>query len=221
MKLLKGSAGDEDRALHIWRGEQMRKGCKLSEVTMEHCNRIGVESRVMPMSDDPVETVIETQGGEMDMHQFWVKNGGRPDVSGVRFKGLGRAKALEDAVQAILVAEKIIIGPSNPVTSIYPILSLPGIKGALRKNKSRVIAISPLLGGSAFSGPAEKLMKAFGIAVSARGLAGFYGDVVSNIIIDSSETYQSNAVRTHKTDIVMDNLKKRLALAKYVLDVIL
>ncbi|MFQ5800663.1 MAG: 2-phospho-L-lactate transferase [Candidatus Hydrothermarchaeales archaeon] len=213
--------GDRDRALHIWRGEKMKAGASLSQVTREHCRVLGVKAEVIPMSDDMVETVIKTEEGEMDLHEFWVKKRGEPEVEGVRFEGLQKAKACAEAVDAIEEAQRVVIGPSNPITSVYPIISLRGIKEALKRNRKKVIGVSPLIGGSAFSGPAEKLMRAFGVEVSGRGVASFYNEVLSYFVVDSSENVgglQGN-VNILKTDILMDNLEKRKALAEFILGV--
>jgi LPPG:FO 2-phospho-L-lactate transferase len=209
--------GDADRALHIWRGERIRAGERLSQVTKKHCSMLGVQARVLPMSDDAVETTIITTGGDMGLHEFWVKKGGAPDVKGVRFNGIDKASAGEEAISAIEDCERVIIGPSNPVTSIYPIISLPEIKKALKKDRGKVIGVSPIVGGSAFSGPAEKLMNAFGIEVTARGVAEFYKDFITVLVVDSSEDLESvSGINIVKADIVMDSIAKSEALSEYI-----
>lgn len=212
--------GDRDRATHIWRGELMRAGKSLSTTTMMHCKTLGVEAEVIPMSNDKFESVIVTPGGDLDLHEFWVKCRGKPEVEGVRFKKSEKASACREAVDAISDAERVIIGPSNPVTSIYPIISLPEISNALKENKEKVICISPIVGDSALSGPAEKLMRGFGIEVSVKGIAKFYKDFASHLVVDSSEAVSDfPGFKIHKTDIIMDSLEKKKALAKYVLGV--
>jgi LPPG:FO 2-phospho-L-lactate transferase len=213
--------GDRDRALHIWRGERLRAGETLSQVTKAHCKNIGVKANVVPMSDDTVESVIETEERDMSLHEFWVKNKGMPEVKGVRVKGLDNAEACKEAIDAIDEAEKIIVGPSNPVTSIHPIISLQRIRSSLERNRKKVVGVSPLIGSSAFSGPAEKLMRAFGIEVSVGGVAKFYKDLMDRLVVDSSETVEDEPedVKILKTNIVMDALEKRKALAKFILDV--
>jgi LPPG:FO 2-phospho-L-lactate transferase len=213
--------GDRDRALHIWRGERLRAGETLSQVTKAHCKTIGVKANVGPMSDDTVESAIETIEGDMSLHEFWVKNKGTPEVKGVRFKGLDNAEACKEAIDAIDEAKRIIVGPSNPVTSIYPIISLQGIRKSLERNRKKVVGISPIIGNTAFSGPAEKLMHAFGIEVSVEGVAKFYKDLMDRLVVDSSETVEDEPVdvKILKTNIVMDTREKRKALAKFVMDV--
>jgi LPPG:FO 2-phospho-L-lactate transferase len=171
------------------------------------------------MSDDIVKSIIECKEEEMDLHEFWVKRGGEPGVTGVRYNGLKKAKALDEAIKSIEKAQKVIIGPSNPVTSIYPIIALEDMRAALIKNRAKVIAVSPIIGNSAFSGPAEKLMKAAGIEISVEGIAGFYKEMISHLIVDRCERLDSmREIEIHKTDILMDNMEKRAALAKYITD---
>jgi len=222
LKMLGGSEylriGDRDRATHIWRGEQLRAGKTLSEITRQQCDTFGIEAEVIPMSNDPVETVIDTEAGEMDLHEFWVKNKGEPFVKGVRFKGIERAGACPEAVEAVECADRVIIGPSNPVTSIHPIISLKEMRGVLSKEAGKVVAVSPIVGQSAFSGPAEKLMRAFDIAVSVKGVADFYRGLTSSLVVDTSEKQGDlNGVNHLKADIVLDSLERRKVLAEFLL----
>jgi len=211
--------GDRDRAVHIWRGEWMREGARLSEVTGMQCRVFGVEAKVLPMSDDAVATIIGTAQGEMDLHEFWVKRRGEPEVLEVRFRGLGSARACGEAVDVLEKAERIIIGPSNPVTSIHPIISLPGINSALRAARNKVMAVSPLIGSRAFSGPAVKLMRAFGMEASAESLAAFYSSIASHLVVDNSEDeLGQRAMRVHKTNIAMPSMERRVELARFLLE---
>jgi LPPG:FO 2-phospho-L-lactate transferase len=212
--------GDLDRAIHIWRGELLKKGEKLSRIIERFCQSLKVKASVMPMSDNTVKSIIECKEGEMDLHEFWVKRGGKPNVNGVRYSGLKEAKALHEAVNSIEKAEKVIIGPSNPVTSIYPIIGFEDMREALIKNRAKVIAVSPIIGNNAFSGPAEKMMKAAGIEGSVKGIAGFYKEMISHLIVDRCERFDSmREIEIHKTDILLNNMKKRVALAKYITDI--
>ena len=211
--------GDRDRALHIWKGEELKKGLSFSEITDMHCEKFGVKASVIPMSNDPVETVIDCREGEMDLHRFWVKNRGSPEVENVRFTGIESAHACREAVKAIEKADKVIIGPSNPVTSILPIVSLSEISNTLNKNRDKVIGVSPFVGGGAISGPAEKLMNACVIEPSVRGLVEFYKDMVSKMIVDNVEETPDiiEGVEILKTNIIMDDLVKKKSLADYIL----
>lgn len=213
--------GDADRALHIWRGEKMRGEMMLSEITRRHCEILGVKARVIPMSDDPVETWIETDEGKMNLHEFWVKHRGSPSVRSVGFKGIEDARACREAVQAINNAERVIIGPSNPVTSITPILSIAENRNALERRKESVVGVSPLIGGSAFSGPAEKLMDAYGIRVNSFGVADFYRDILSCFIVDTGEPdlKMSSGLRILKNDIRLNTGHRKKALAKFIMEI--
>jgi LPPG:FO 2-phospho-L-lactate transferase len=209
--------GDADRALHIWRGEKIKSGESLSKVTREHCDSLGVRAAVIPMSDERVETVIETDLGSLNLHEFWVKMMGEPEVRSVIFNGLEEARACEAGVKAIAESERVIIGPSNPVTSVHPIISLKGIRDELRRNKQKVVAVSPIVGAGALSGPAEKLMNAFEIEVSVKGLLNFYNELISHLVVDPTENIKdSRDVTVHKTNIIMDNHQRRKGLADFV-----
>jgi LPPG:FO 2-phospho-L-lactate transferase len=210
--------GDRDRAVHIWRGEMLTKGWSLSQITEAQCEYMGVKAAVYPMSNDKVETIIKTDDGDLSLHEFWVKHRGEPEVIGVSFKDVEKARALLEAQKAIDESERVIIGPSNPVTSICPIISLKGMRKVLSRNKEKVIGVSPIVGGSAFSGPAEKLMKAFNIEISIGGVAEFYKDLMTYLIVDSSEKIPAdNDYGFIKTNIVMDSIVKRRVLAEFIL----
>ncbi len=200
----------------------MRAGNSLSQVTQMLSGALGIESNVVPMSERRIETVIETPQGAMDLHEFWVKNRGEPVVDCVRFEREPGADASAGAICAIRDADRIIIGPSNPVTSIYPIISLPAIERALREHRDKTVAVSPIVRGSAFSGPAEKLMKAFGIDANVRGIAKFYRNYAANLIVDTcEETSNIESIDIHKTGIVMNSLEDKKSLAEFVLGIVL
>ncbi len=213
--------GDLDRAVHIWRGDEMRREKKLSEITKTHCDMLGVKAHAIPMSDDAVETWIETEEGRMNLHEFWVKHRGRPTVKKVGFRGVRDAIACREALRAIENAEKVIMGPSNPVTSIAPIISIADIRSALVSSKEKVIGVSPLIGGSAFSGPAEKLMEAYGMSVSSFGVADFYKEVLSCFIVDRNETdfKAADGMRILKSDIHLNTLHRKKALADFIMEI--
>lgn len=211
--------GDKDRALHIWRGERLKQGSKLSEVTQVHCNKLGVGSRVLPMTDDPVTTNIKTSEGEMGLHEYWVKHRGEPVVESVGYHGIGKAHAAEGVLDVLEDCERIIIGPSNPVTSINPILGIRDIRRVIKKHRTKTISVSPIIGGSAFSGPAEKLMKAQGIKVSIEGITDIYKEYADHLVVDESETSPSEilGVKIHKHVIWLDSLERKTALADFIL----
>ena len=169
--------GDRDIATHILRTHLLRAGFKLSDVTERLRNNLGIKARILPMSNDEVETRIETLEGEISFQEYFVKQRWQPEVKRVFYAGVERSRSAPGVLEAIHDAAKIVICPSNPVTSIGPILAIPGVRDALRRATARVVGVSPMIGESAISGPAHKLMAAQGIDPStlgvAKGLCGF------------------------------------------------
>ncbi|HPE63509.1 MAG TPA: 2-phospho-L-lactate transferase [Methanothrix sp.] len=224
--------GDLDRAIHIFRSDLLREGLTISMATETLCRSLKVEARVVPMTDDPVSTMISTPVGEMHLQEFWVGRGGRPDVTAIRFRGIGDAlpslgflAALERAAEA---GEPVLIGPSNPVSSIGPILALRGVRDKLKKisrrgrergregRKSRVVAISPLVGGEPVSGPAAAFMRAWGYQVSDQGVADILG-CVDLMVVSPGSDYRGPAVRL---DTVMKDEADSLRLAKEIVKIV-
>ncbi len=164
--------GDLDRAAHIARSEMVRAGRTLTEATAALARRMGVRATVLPASDGPVATLIRTPEGEMHFQEFWVVRRGRPRVLGVRY-ALGRGSGpAPEVLRALRSHDALLIGPSNPATSVGPILAVLGrhVRG------KRVVAVSPIVGRRAFSGPAGKLLRGVGYPVSPRGVLEFYSD---------------------------------------------
>lgn len=186
--------GDRDLALHISRTEKLASGKPLSEATAEIAQALGVESRVLPMTDERVETRVQTAAGELSFQEYFVREHYEVALEGVRFEGAEQARPAPGVVEAIAVAEAVLIAPSNPVTSIGPILSVPGIREALKQTPARVAAVSPIVGGAAVSGPAGELMRTQGLAVSAQGVAQAYSDFLDVLIVDERDAAEKTAV---------------------------
>ncbi len=188
--------GDRDLATHVFRTAELRAGKPLSEVTREIAARLGVESRVLPMSDQPVETRVMTPLGELGFEEYFVRERHGVPVSEVRFRGSDRAVAAPGVLDAIANAEAILVAPSNPITSIGPILAVAGIREALRETPAPVAAISPIVGGAAVSGPAADLMRMQNLEVSASGVARAYSDFLDLLIADQSDSSQAADLET-------------------------
>jgi LPPG:FO 2-phospho-L-lactate transferase len=186
--------GDRDLALHISRTEMLAAGKPLSEATAEIARAMGIESRILPMTDDPVETRVQTPAGELSFQEYFVRERYRVAVEGVFFAGAEAARPAPGVLEAITQAECVMIAPSNPVTSIGPILAVPGIREALRETPARVAAVSPIVGGAAVSGPAGELMRTQGLAVSAEGVARAYSDFLDVLIVDERDAAEKAAV---------------------------
>lgn len=179
--------GDKDLATHIVRTALMRAGQGLSEITETLRRALGVRAKILPMSNQPVETRVETPGGEISFQEYFVKQHWQPEVNRVSYKGIRDSQPAPGILEAIGVAAAILICPSNPVTSIGPILAVPGIRQALRKAAAPVIAVSPIIGSLAISGPAHKLMAAQGLEVSAFGVAHDYRDFLDAFVLDTED----------------------------------
>jgi LPPG:FO 2-phospho-L-lactate transferase len=224
--------GDRDLAMHVLRTEMMKGGKKkkekkksLTQVTAYFTEKFGVDARVLPATDSEMETMIMTgDAGEMHLQEFWVKKAGRPEVKGVRYRGVDKARATKQALAAIKDADRIIIAPGNPVSSIGPTLALKEIRTALAKRRADVVAVSPIIGNAALSGPAVKYMNAVGIQASVAGVAEFYQDVAGSIVIDSRDRdVASKAIirklgmGVHETNITMQGRQDEVLLGRYLL----
>jgi LPPG:FO 2-phospho-L-lactate transferase len=209
--------GDIDRAAHIFRSELMRNGALLTEATEQLSSRLGIKARILPMCDEKVDTIIKTPQGLMHFQDFWVGAHGEPDVLDVRIKNTGRAKPTKEVLDALDAEENVIIGPSNPITSIGPILAIKGMCKILSRKK--VIAVSPIIGDSPVSGPAGKLMAAQGFPVSSLGVAECYKKILDIMVIDRRDTADEKdfPVRTVRYDTLMTSVEKSKALAENIL----
>jgi LPPG:FO 2-phospho-L-lactate transferase len=186
--------GDRDMATCIYRTDRIKSGATLSAVTDEIRRGLGVAARVLPMSDDAVRTTIECADGRtLEFQEWFVRERCEPTVAQVRFSGLPDAKPAPGFIDALEEAEVVMVCPSNPIVSIGPIVSLPGVRGALRAHP-RVIAISPLIDGVPLKGPADKLLAASGEEVSAAGVARMYADFCDMFVIDSRDATSETAI---------------------------
>jgi LPPG:FO 2-phospho-L-lactate transferase len=211
--------GDKDRATHIIRSEQLRQGKSLTDATSSLVRHFGITATILPMTDEPaaISTKIITPEGELHFQEFWVSKKGEPEVSDVYFEGMEKAEPSEDVINALMSEEVVVIGPSNPITSIGPILSLQGIREILKRK--RVVAISPIVGNEPISGPAGKFMHAKGFEVSPYGVFKCYADFLDLLVIDASDE-SPKEVEAHKTDIIIKNAADSEALAKVIRDII-
>ncbi|MCX9025693.1 MAG: 2-phospho-L-lactate transferase [Candidatus Methanoperedens sp.] len=212
--------GDADRATCIFRTELMRKGATLTAATQKLSSRLGIKASILPMCDEKVNTMVNTPQGRMHFQDFWVGAHGEPEVLDVRISGIEKAKPTKEVLAALESEDNVIIGPSNPITSIGPILALKGMRDILKKKK--VVAISPIIGNAPVSGPAGKLMKACGYSVSSKGVAECYGDILDVMVIDERDSEDENEfpVRTVKCDTMMTSVEKSEALAKCALELL-
>jgi LPPG:FO 2-phospho-L-lactate transferase len=184
--------GDRDRAIHIYRSELLRGGASLSRATADLAGALGIAQRVVPMSDDPITTLISTPQGEMHFQEFWVGHRGRVEILSVRFRGIDDALPSQGFLELLEREETVLLGPSNPVTSLGPILALHGVRERLIEKK--VVAVSPLVGDKPVSGPAAELMRARGVPASDQGVAKLLGKV-DLFVVDSRSSYREECLR--------------------------
>ncbi|HEY7975616.1 MAG TPA: 2-phospho-L-lactate transferase [Ktedonobacterales bacterium] len=176
--------GDRDLATSLLRTARLRAGAALSAVTHALAQAVGVGVRLLPMSDAPVATIIQTADGELAFQDYFVRRRHQDVVTGVRFDGIERAQPLPEALAALALAEAIILCPSNPLLSIEPILRLDGMRAALTQASAPVVAISPIVGGQALKGPADRILAAQGLEVSPLGIARWYGALLDGLVLD-------------------------------------
>lgn len=209
--------GDIDRATKIQKTQLMEK-YGLSKAVEIQAEKMGIKSKIIPMSDEQSDIKIITDIGELEFHDFLIKHQSQPEVLDIKFSNVSPANGI---IGSIKNSEAVIIGPSNPITSISPILSLDGVKDALKD--TYVIAVSPIIGSDSVSGPASKFMKALGIDVSSVGVASFYEDFLDNIVIDCKDydkKSQLNQIvnKVTITNTIMNNLGAKKNLAQIIID---
>src|SRR6202140_90822 len=214
--------GDRDLAIHLLRSRLLAEGKTLSEATCTISDKLGVKARILPMSDSRVETRVDTPSGELSFEEYFVQRWYQDPVNSVRFAGATDAEAAPGVIDAILSADAVIIAPSNPVTSIGPILAVPGIREALRSARGKVTAISPIVGNAPVAGPAGILMTAQGLPCSIAGVAQAYEEFIDVLVCDNRDTraaelLRANGLSVECTQTVMRTAEDKMALAREVL----
>ena len=215
--------GDRDLATHLVRTRVLHDGRPLSAITAELCRALGVAARMLPMSDDPVRTIIRTPQGRVGFQEYFVRDKCQAQVVGVDYEGADRARPAPGVVDAIREADLIVVCPSNPVTSIGPIIAVRGIAEALAAARAPVVGVSPIVGGAAVSGPAGALMRARGLPVSPVGIARAYAPWLRTLLVAADDAACARelaafGVRAVPTDVMMPDAARERALARAVLD---
>jgi LPPG:FO 2-phospho-L-lactate transferase len=220
--------GDLDLATHLFRTVLLTEGVSPTEVARRIAERFGVRAAILPMTDDPVETRIDAIDGGgrlLDLHfqEYWVARGAADDVKAVRFVGAEDARPADGVLEAIAHADAVLVCPSNPVVSIGPILSLPGVREAVAARRSAVVGVSPIVAGAPLAGMADRLMPAVGLAVTAVGAAAAYEGLLGGWVIDERDRalgpeIASTGVRIAVTDTVMTGDEVAEALAVTALE---
>ncbi len=218
--------GDKDLAMHLLRTMMLQNGKSLSEVTNYFRNRYSIKCKIIPATDNELTTrIVTSTKGIMHLQEFWVKHRGKPDVSGVRYDGAARAIANPSAIDTIRQCKAIIIAPANPISSIGPIVALSDLRRELEQTRQKVIAVSPLIGAKAVSGPAAKYMRASGLEISAAGVANFYRNFVSKFIISAQDHGMKSQIerlnmQVYETNITMKARRDELRLGRFLMKMI-
>jgi LPPG:FO 2-phospho-L-lactate transferase len=216
--------GDRDLATHIRRTELLRQGAALSQVTAELSQRLGVAHQVLPMSDDPVRTVISTEAGELPMQQYFVQRRSEPRVQSIHYEGADSARPSPAFLSALSQSDLVVFCPSNPFLSVGPILALPGVKERLKETGQErlCVAVSPIVGGAAVRGPAGKIMAELGHEVSCVGVAREYQGFCDLFVIDEQDAHLAQEIeklgmKPVVTSIIMESEADKIALARHIL----
>ena len=214
--------GDRDLATHLHRTLLLRAGASLATATRAMTDALGVTARLVPMSDDPVRTEIRTPDGWLGLEEYFVRERCAPEVLDVAYRGADMARPATGVIEAVGAAEAVIVCCSNPVTSIGPILAVPGIADALGHTPAPVVAVSPIVGGQAVSGPAAKLLVARGLEVSPLGVAQAYQPWLDTLVVDGRDAgyaaaLEQNGVRGVVADALMPDIAAETRLARAVL----
>ncbi len=211
--------GDRDLALHLRRTEWLRQGVSLSDVTDRLRRSLAIPSAIVPMSDTPVPTLVHTDQGDLPFQHYFVRLRCEPALIDLSFVGIEKAKPTQAALDAIRHADAIVICPSNPYVSIDPILSIPGMRDAIRACHMPVIGVSPIVGGQALKGPAAKMMQELGEMISPLTVADHLQDVLDGFVMDHADGDVAGAVGfpTLVTDTIMHDLASKARLAQDVL----
>jgi len=213
--------GDLDLATHLYRTQRLTQGATKTEVTRELAARFGLDVTLLPVSDDTIATEFDTELGPLSFQEYFVRHHHDVVVNAVRVRGAASAALSEQARDALEHSERIVIAPSNPLISIHPILHVPGVLDILTRRRDDVVAVSPLVGGAALKGPADRLMRELGHDVNAVGVARFYQGIIGTMIIDVVDADQADAVAATGCDVrvtttVMADEDHALALANAV-----
>jgi LPPG:FO 2-phospho-L-lactate transferase len=206
--------GDKDLATHMFRTSLLKKGFKLSEITAQISRALGLDVKILPMTDDKFETRIVTENGSVHFQEY---------LLGVKFLGAESAKPAVGVVEAIMDAELVVICPSNPVVSIGTILAVEGVREAVQSTAAKKVAVSPIIAGAPVKGPADKLLRGLGLEVSAYSVAKLYLDFLDTFVLDMADAAEKGrieklGIEVKVTNTIMKSLEDKIKLARTVLE---
>ena len=213
--------GDQDLATCLMRTELLHEDRRLTEIAHAVADGFGVPAAVLPMCDEPVQTYVRTDGEWRHFQEYLILQHAQPPLQGVEFRGAGQATLTEEVRRAIESAETIVIGPSNPIASIGPILAVPGLRDALIEADAPVVAVSPLVGGHSLKGPTEAFLTWAGLEVSDGAIAGHYAGLADGLVVDSrspSGAPTLSGTVAHAADTLMGDAEARVRVARETLE---
>jgi LPPG:FO 2-phospho-L-lactate transferase len=215
--------GDADLGTLVRRSAQLRRGATLTQVTADMATALGVPTRILPATDDRLRTRVLTDDGDLEFQRYFVERGQRDEVRGVSFEGAAEARPTDAVIQTLRASELVVIGPSNPIVSIEPTLSIPGLREAVATAPGRRIGVSPIVAGRALKGPADRMLASLGHEVSALGVARMYAGLLNQYVLDQADAELAPAVAALGmeplvTQTVMKTDADRAGLARFLLD---
>jgi LPPG:FO 2-phospho-L-lactate transferase len=214
--------GDEDLATHVFRTALLKNGLKLSKVTAQVNQALGLDVSILPMTNDKFETIILTDVGSVHFQEYLVKRGAKDKVLGVEFLGSDSANPAAGVLESIMEAQLVVVCPSNPIVSIGTILAVKGVRDALRQTEAKKVAISPIIAGAPVKGPADKLLRGLGFEVSAFSVAKLYSDFLDTFILDKADFAEKDKIEKLGMEVkvvntLMKSLEDKIELARVVL----
>jgi LPPG:FO 2-phospho-L-lactate transferase len=210
---------DRDLAACLYRREFLADGGRQTDAQAQIARGLGVEAKVLPMSDLPVRTKVLTAAGRRDLQEYLIVDGGQPDVLGVELEGIEQAEPSREVLEALRLAEVIVIGPSNPVISIGPILAVPGMTEAITASPAPVVAVSPYVAGAVVKGPTDRFMAGLGRPTTAAGVASLYAGLIDAMVVDEGDPDPPpSEIPTLAVPTLMEGPSGRARLARIVLD---
>ncbi len=215
--------GDRDLATHILRTNNLRSGERLTDATAKLTSTLGIPSDILPMCDEPVSTILDTPDGPLEFQEYFVRRSQKDELLDVTLRGIEAATVPLEVSKAISEAEVIVMCPSNPVVSIGPVLAVPGMRDALAASSAPKVGVSPIIGGRAIKGPADKMMASLGHEVSAMGVARMHADLLDGFVIGHEDEPEREAIEALGmsvlvTEAVMRDAPDRERLAREVLE---
>jgi LPPG:FO 2-phospho-L-lactate transferase len=213
--------GDRDLATCMLRTEMLHEGLRLTEIARALARAHGVEAEVLPMSDEPVQTYVRTEGDWRHFQEYLILQHSQPALEGVEFRGVEEARLTPEVEEAIAQADSVVIGPSNPIASIGPMLAVPGMREALERTDAPIVAVSPLVGGRSLKGPTEAFLSWAGHSVDDGGVAACYAGIATGMVVDRGTPTgpaTTTGIVLRQTDTLMPDAEGRARLADEVIE---